>query len=170
MRQNVHGKDRNQSYSHPSHSCDRKRRQYEQERGHDVNHPRTICDMLFTISHLISKSSSLTRSRNETSNIKQFYRNLTLSILAKSVERSTAGLHIFGSTRTIRHVIGNARIRFDGCERIVSNLEMTVWRGNWPTLAAPSVTALKNVDLPADGFPTHPTISSQPGIMGRDFV
>lgn len=32
------------------------------------------------------------------------------------------------------------------------------------TLAEPSVTALKNVDFPAEGFPTQPTISSQPGI------
>ena len=32
------------------------------------------------------------------------------------------------------------------------------------TLAFPSVTALKSVDFPADGFPTQPMISSQPGI------
>lgn len=32
------------------------------------------------------------------------------------------------------------------------------------TFAEPSVTALKNVDFPAEGFPTHPTINSQPGI------
>ena len=32
------------------------------------------------------------------------------------------------------------------------------------TLAEPSVTALKNVDFPAEGFPTQPTMSSQPGI------
>ena len=43
-----------------------------------------------------------------------------------------------------------------------------VVKGKLPTLALPSVTALKNVDLPTEGLPTQPITSVCPDMVANE--
>ena len=121
--ENILETDHIRQYFLPSHLYVLKRRLHEQEHVHDANHPETIHDFAFNrVVHLISETCSLTGTRNKTSNIQKFDRNLALSIFTETVQRGTAGLQILGSTRTICHVVRDACIWFNGCKRIIPNL------------------------------------------------
>lgn len=80
-------------------------------------------------SHLVSESGALARSRNQSSDIQQLYRNLSLPVFAKTINRRTFLGAMPLNTWTLGQVIRYACVWLDGRERIISNLRNSTAAG-----------------------------------------